>query len=209
MINATCTWGEGPDVLLVLKDHHFVLYENPTFGGYTHGVVTKGSTDLTVDEAESLAHDLLNAVAQCRELDASAEQANLAMDNGVDFHIIDNSAKCVECDLFSPYADNKSPDECIQMVKERKIGRLKENCGRWLCNDNACPHYNRLTDKQSQPKSEPHTITQQELHGAVKISTVTPDGMVKQETLYGTVDKHTCTGSAVCGVDGDNRKCKC
>jgi hypothetical protein len=75
MIRATCTWGEGTDVLLVIEDHIVVAHEEQILRDkFTHGAIKRGSADLTVDQAESLGHQLLNAVQACRELDKSAEE---------------------------------------------------------------------------------------------------------------------------------------
>jgi hypothetical protein len=51
-IKAECTWGDGPDVLLNLNGKLF---------------------DLTADAAEKLAHDLMIAANNARELDSIAE----------------------------------------------------------------------------------------------------------------------------------------
>lgn len=76
MIDATCTWGEGPDVMITFKDHHVVLHEDPKHhkppqGDYTHGYVTYGTVDLTAKEALSLAASLIvaaNAVEEFNEV---------------------------------------------------------------------------------------------------------------------------------------------
>lgn len=69
MIKANCTWGEGPDVMVVLEEHPFILYEEPQHqqpprGDYINGFVAKGSFDLTVDEAKALAIGLNEAARQ-------------------------------------------------------------------------------------------------------------------------------------------------
>lgn len=73
-IGASCTWGEGPDVLLVLDGKPLVCYEDPKNdppprGQWKHGYVSKGSIDLTRNEALELAEQLFRAAAACRELD--------------------------------------------------------------------------------------------------------------------------------------------
>ena len=71
MIKASCTWGEGPDVMLIFEDKPFILYEDPIGKErWVHGVVNKGSTDLTADEAENLANQLKEAVRLSREFEA-------------------------------------------------------------------------------------------------------------------------------------------
>ena len=79
MINATCTWGDGPDVMLTFEDYIFVLYEAPKLilpsgGAYLHGYVTKGSTDLTADEALQLGGQLINAANNAKELDRMCKE---------------------------------------------------------------------------------------------------------------------------------------
>ncbi len=78
MKKATCTWGEGPDVILSLKDDFFILYEdprhnNPPQGDYIHGYVTCGSMNLTSDEALDLASQLSIAANYAKELEKSLE----------------------------------------------------------------------------------------------------------------------------------------
>ena len=46
---------------------------NPRRGTYEHGFATHDNLDLTVDQAEALAHQLLNAVQQMREMDLECE----------------------------------------------------------------------------------------------------------------------------------------
>ena len=79
MKNASCTWGDGPDVLLDIKDDMFVLYEDPKHllpsgGGYLHGYVTKGSMDLTAAEALTLAAHLEAAANQALELNRTCKE---------------------------------------------------------------------------------------------------------------------------------------
>jgi len=71
MKKATCTWGDGPDVILDLKDDVFILYEDPIHvrSSSIHGHVTKGSMDLTTDEALVLAGELEAAANNAKELD--------------------------------------------------------------------------------------------------------------------------------------------
>lgn len=67
-VHATCTWGDGPDVILSMENHIFILHENPTIKGFKHGTVKRGSTDLTADEAIKLGNELINAAAQAKDL---------------------------------------------------------------------------------------------------------------------------------------------
>ncbi|KKL70906.1 hypothetical protein LCGC14_2100190 [marine sediment metagenome] len=67
-INVECTWGVGPDIILDLKDHVFILYEDVIKKGFTHGIVKNGSMDLNVEEAKILVSDLINAIKEVEEL---------------------------------------------------------------------------------------------------------------------------------------------
>ena len=93
---ASCTWGEGPDVLVSLNpdsedrgshlNNRFILHEHPITraeldanghanqGLYVHGSVESGSFDLTAAEATELAKSLLAAANACDRLDKSYEQ---------------------------------------------------------------------------------------------------------------------------------------
>lgn len=74
-MKVTCTWGDGPDVLLSLDGHLMVLHEEPhDKEAWTHGAVSDGSLDLTVEEAEELAHELIIAARGARELSLSYEE---------------------------------------------------------------------------------------------------------------------------------------
>jgi hypothetical protein len=74
MVKATCTWGEGEDVLVALEKHSFLLYENPkNLHRATHGYVDEGSFFLTAEEARKLAAELLSAANSVDELEAQLE----------------------------------------------------------------------------------------------------------------------------------------
>ena len=74
-IGASCTWGDGPDVLVTLDGKPFMCYEDPTGKDKaTHGVVRKGSLELTRNEALDLAQQLFAAAAACKELDNSLKE---------------------------------------------------------------------------------------------------------------------------------------
>ncbi len=69
-MKATCTWGDGPDVLVVLEGSHLMLYHDPVDKERAkHGYCSEGSVELTADEAESLAKQLLAATACARKFD--------------------------------------------------------------------------------------------------------------------------------------------
>jgi hypothetical protein len=69
-MKAECTWGDGPDVLLILDGTDVMLYHDPVdLDRSTHGTVREGSACLTVDEARALAHQLLEASRQAEQLD--------------------------------------------------------------------------------------------------------------------------------------------
>jgi hypothetical protein len=71
-VKATCAWGEGPDVIVTLEDHNFMLYEEPD--GFKHslfGDVKNGSFELTAEQALELAYNLTCAAKAAKELDES------------------------------------------------------------------------------------------------------------------------------------------
>ncbi len=95
---ASCTWGDGPDVLVTLQpdsykkgsrfNQGFVLYEDPILkaesnkdgmtppqrGRYLHGAVESGSFDLTADQALELAASLTQAARAAKSMDESYER---------------------------------------------------------------------------------------------------------------------------------------
>jgi hypothetical protein len=74
-MKASCTWGEGPDVILDLDGSLMVLYENPhDKEAWTHGAISDGSLDLTAAEAEELGIQLITASKQARDLSKSAQE---------------------------------------------------------------------------------------------------------------------------------------
>jgi len=75
-MRATCTWGEGPDVLVVIEGTPVILYENPKHhkpphGDWKHGFVTEGSFDLTINEAETFVEELITAIEEAKSLNKS------------------------------------------------------------------------------------------------------------------------------------------
>ncbi len=74
-MKATCTWGDGPDVLISLtKNDIFVLLEDPDKTKYTQGCVNKGSIGITADEAIELAMQLLASAREAKRLDFEYSQ---------------------------------------------------------------------------------------------------------------------------------------
>lgn len=75
MVKASCTWGDGPDVMVSFsKDKEgrsipFILYENPIYGSWLHGHVENGSFDLTTKEALKLAAELIEAAGGCKYME--------------------------------------------------------------------------------------------------------------------------------------------
>ena len=54
-MKATCTWGEGADVIIELDGTTMILYEDATdLHRADHGFVSQGSLDLTAEEAFTL-----------------------------------------------------------------------------------------------------------------------------------------------------------
>ena len=78
-VNASCTWGEGPDVLVMFENHPFILHENPKNdppprGQWKHGYVSIGSFDMTADQAIKLAYQLKAAAGKAKELDRAIKE---------------------------------------------------------------------------------------------------------------------------------------
>ena len=71
-IKAECTWGDGPDVLISIKNHP-ILLGNDVVDKHksTHGIVKDSWIDLTQAQARKLAHDLLIAADQAKYLEDS------------------------------------------------------------------------------------------------------------------------------------------
>lgn len=75
MIKATCTWGDGPDVLITWEKLRAMLYEKPyDFDKAIYGFVNSGSICLTSKEAEDFARSLMLAAKMARELDSSYKE---------------------------------------------------------------------------------------------------------------------------------------
>ena len=105
MKRVECTLGDGPDVILTLENDFFILYEDPKHqapprGDYRHGYVTKGSADLTADEALTLALELTQAANSAKEL----------------YHI------CKDCDK-----SDKITKECGMPLTEEEMKAINED----------------------------------------------------------------------------------
>jgi len=88
-MRAECTWGDGPDVLVVLEGTPIMLYENPVnvsegkdllkdiprdddkLCWCTNGLIRQGSFELTAHEAFMLAGSLMSAANVAIGLDVS------------------------------------------------------------------------------------------------------------------------------------------
>lgn len=78
-VNATCTWGDGPDVQMTLFNKEFVLYETPHYQsppgvGVPLGFVKNGCMFLTATEAKALGNELIKAAKQAESLDTSIKE---------------------------------------------------------------------------------------------------------------------------------------
>ena len=71
---ASCTWGDGPDVLLVNDGKGYLIYEEPETITHQERQSFYGSACLSAKEAEDLAYSLLAAAAYAREMDRSVEE---------------------------------------------------------------------------------------------------------------------------------------
>jgi hypothetical protein len=72
MVKAECTWGEGPDIILSFMNHGVILFEDPVYTHFAHGIVGQASTDLTLEEAKSLLYSLQSAIMQVEDIEAAA-----------------------------------------------------------------------------------------------------------------------------------------
>jgi len=73
-IRAACTWGDGPDVLLILEGKELMLYEipyhhKPPLADGTYGFIKEGSLCLTTSEARRLASQLNQSAKEAEDLD--------------------------------------------------------------------------------------------------------------------------------------------
>ena len=74
-LKATCTWGDGPDVLLVNEGKLYMLYDDPSIKDKAiHGYSLNGSICLTKEEAYKLANDLIMAAKNAEELEECANE---------------------------------------------------------------------------------------------------------------------------------------
>ena len=70
MINVECTWGEGPDVLVVGKDERILnLSDTVLEDRFTHGCQENWHLDLTVEGAKELAYGLLSKAREAEDLE--------------------------------------------------------------------------------------------------------------------------------------------
>jgi hypothetical protein len=75
-MKATCTWGDGPDVMINLDGTFLQLYEEPiNHHRWQYGEISQGSVSLTTAEAEALASQLRDAITQAKELNNKLKQA--------------------------------------------------------------------------------------------------------------------------------------
>jgi len=69
-IKAECTWGDGPDVLISIKNFPMILASDVIDKQrFKHGIVKDAWIDLTQEQARQLAHKLLKAANCAQELE--------------------------------------------------------------------------------------------------------------------------------------------
>ena len=73
MIEAICTYGDGPVIMIVSKNHHYILSEPLKTEGWKFGYSTSGSLDLTLEEAMKLHNSLSIAIRNVMELESYKE----------------------------------------------------------------------------------------------------------------------------------------
>lgn len=74
---AECTWGDGPDVLLVNEGGGYLLHEGPDKSRWAHGLSACGSADLTIEEACRLIDELTAATENARRLEVQYAEDNV------------------------------------------------------------------------------------------------------------------------------------
>lgn len=77
MIKVECTWGQGPDILVV-GENHSILNMSPTtmLNKSTYGCQTEWQLDLTTDQADQLAYELLDKIKEVKRLEAGLDKLN-------------------------------------------------------------------------------------------------------------------------------------
>jgi hypothetical protein len=80
MFKAECTWGDGPDVLLVIEDRGnewpLQLLEGPTeLERFSHGICEHASVGMTAKQARELAEQLLLASSKAEFLEEGRQDA--------------------------------------------------------------------------------------------------------------------------------------
>ncbi len=100
-MRAECTWGDGPDVLLILDGKPLMLYENPSMlDKAVHGYVNNGSTCLTAQEALRLAASLTLAAKEAMALSGVYDEAEKAsQQQGISSGTEGEDVKTVMADL--------------------------------------------------------------------------------------------------------------
>ncbi len=129
-MKAECTWGDGPDVLVVLDGTPIMAYEKPVnvaegrvlldkiprddekLCWCSNGFIRQGSFDLTADQAEALARDLNLAARQARDLDQSIKDYDMKNDIKDLVAEIDagKPVKVKRVKMQAPYKDNGEVD---------------------------------------------------------------------------------------------------
>ncbi|MFA5312883.1 MAG: hypothetical protein WC375_06125 [Methanomassiliicoccales archaeon] len=84
MMNATCTWGDGADVVLSLEGTKMVLLEDVADKkSWKYGTISQGNTDLTASGARKLASKLIMAAVQSESLQMECEDHDAQMKDTV------------------------------------------------------------------------------------------------------------------------------
>ncbi len=132
-MRAVCTWGDGPDVLVDLNNTTVVLYEDPWSdppprGKWAHGCVSKGSFDLTAEEAKALAAELISAAEQAEHLDKSYTdhcEAQAEADKMVPVKdVVEKGKACSKCaknDACEDVCKLEGGCLCFEPIVEKKM----------------------------------------------------------------------------------------
>lgn len=67
-ITAQCTLGDGPDILVSIKEKIILLEDAHEFDKFKHGTCSNSQLDLNVKEARMLKAELELAIQHCEEM---------------------------------------------------------------------------------------------------------------------------------------------
>jgi hypothetical protein len=128
-IGVSCTWGDGPDILITLDGKPFICYEDPKNhppprGQWVHGYVSKGSMDFTQAEARVLAAQLISAADACRDIEAGYAEHEQAVHNAEVEHM-NGEAKKLHAHLRKKLLPNEDTQGISDVITDLRTGKIK------------------------------------------------------------------------------------